>query len=88
MCELAKPWLVLRPKIVVALADIDTLHNVDIPKFESWWQQHSEEWCQHWNISSWSITDMCSVVRLGQVPEFENIIEQLKNNNTPTKILL
>lgn len=87
MCELAKPWLVLRPKIVVALEDIDTLHNVDVPKFESWWQQHSGEWCQHWNISSWSTLDMFSVVRLGRVPEFELVAEQLKNKHWPTKIL-
>jgi hypothetical protein len=88
MCELAKPWLTLRPKIIVALADIDTMHNVDVLEFESWWKQHSEEWCRHWNISSWSTVDMFSVVRLGHAPEFANIIEQLKNNNTPTKILL
>jgi hypothetical protein len=88
MCELAKPWLTLRPKIAVALEDMDTMHKVDIPAFESWWKHHSEEWCQHWNISSWSIVDMRSVVRLGRVPEFATIIEQLKNNNTPTKILL
>lgn len=87
MCELAKPWLTLRPKIIVAFADTDTLHNVDVGEFESWWKHRSEEWCQHWNISSWSVMDMFSVVRLGYAPEFANIIEQLKNNNTPTKIL-
>ncbi len=88
MCELAKPWVKLVPKIIVALEDIDTLHNVDVRAFESWWKQHSEEWCRHWNLSSWSTTDIFSVVRLGHAPEFANIIEQLKNNNTPTKILL
>lgn len=88
MCELAKPWLTLRPKIVVALEDIDTLTNIDVRAFESWWKPRSKEWCQHWNLLSWSIVDIRSVVRLGRVPEFENIIEQLKNNITPTKILL
>jgi hypothetical protein len=88
MCELAKPWVNLIPKILVALADIDTLSNVDIVAFESWWEHHSEEWCRHWNLSSWTTTDIFSVVRLGHAPEFANIIEQLKNNHTPTKILL
>jgi len=88
LCELAKPWLTLRPSIIVALEDIDTLNNVDVLSFESWWKHHSEDWCRHWNIPSWSIVDIFSVVRLGRVPEFENIIEQLKNNNMPTKILL
>jgi hypothetical protein len=88
MCELAKPWLTLRPKIVVALEDIDTLTNIDVRAFESWWKPRSKEWCRHWNLSDWSTVDMFSVVRLGQAPEFKNIIEQLKNNITPTKILL
>ena len=88
MCKLAKPWLTLKPKIVIALEDTDTLNDIDISAFEFWWEQHSKEWCQHWNLSSWSTVDMFSVVQLGQVPEFENIIEQLKNNNMPTKILL
>lgn len=88
MCELAKPWLVLRPKIVVALEDINMLDNIDIQSFESWWQQHSEEWCQHWNISSCSMLDMRSVVRLGRVPEFELVTRQLKNNHWPTNVML
>ena len=88
MCELAKPWVNLIPKILVALADMDTLSNVDILAFESWWKHHSEEWCRHWNLSSWSTVDIFSVVRLGHVSEFKTIIEQLKNNHTPTKILL
>jgi len=88
MCELAKPWLILKPKIIVALEDIDTLNNVNVLNFESWWKHRSKEWCQHWNIPDWSMLDMFSVVHLGRLPDFELVTEQLKSNHRPTKILL
>jgi len=88
MRELIKPWIKLRPKILIALEDIDTLKDIEIEEFESWWVQHSKSWCQYWNISSWDINDIFSVTIFGQVPNFEAIISQLKNNQTPLKVLL
>ena len=88
MCELIKPWQKLRPKIIVALEDIDTLQNIKVAEFESWWAQYSQVLCQHWNIPSWNTDDIFSVSIFGQVPNFQEIITQLKNNHKPVKILL
>jgi len=88
MRELIKPWLKLRPKIMVALEDIDTLKNVRVQEFESWWSQYSEELCQYWNIPSWTTNNIFSVSIFGRVPKFETIITQLKNNQKPVKVLL
>ena len=90
MCELAKPWLILKPKIIIALEDFDTLKNKKILEFESWWQQYSKPWCQRWNIPSWSATDIFSFLVFGKVStvDVKLIVEQLKNNINPTKILL
>ena len=87
MCKLIKPWLILKPKICVALEDIDTLKNIESQEFESWWKQHSEIWCRHWNIPTWTLTDIFSAVVFGRVEDFEKIKEKLKNAITPTKIL-
>jgi hypothetical protein len=83
MCELVKPWLKLRPKIIVALEDIDILDNVDIDTFESWWAQHSEILCRHWNRKTWTTHDIFSVSVFGQVPMVQDIIQNLKNNAKP-----
>lgn len=83
MCELAKPWLTLRPMIAIALADIDTLENIDITGFQSWWSQYSDTWCAHWNIPDWTIDNIQSVVVLGHVPDVKLLIQQLTNNTTP-----
>lgn len=88
MCNLAKPWLKLRPKINIALEDIDLLKNKNILEFESWWQQHSKAWCQHWNIPSWTIHDIFSSTIFGKVNDVSIITDYLKNNIFPTKILM
>jgi hypothetical protein len=87
MCELIKPWLVLKPKMCIALEDIDTLKNIESHEFESWWKQYSEIWCRHWNIPAWTLIDIFSAVIFGKVEDFEKIKEKLKNSITPTKIL-
>jgi hypothetical protein len=88
MCELIKPWARLRPKITVALEDIDKLKHVKVVEFEPWWAQHSKALCQYWNIPSWTVHDIFSVTVFGQVPNFEEITTQLKNNQKPVKVLL
>jgi hypothetical protein len=88
ICELAKPWLTLRPKINIALEDIDLLKNKKILEFESWWQQYREDWCRHWNIPSWTIYNIFSSTVFGKVDNVSTIIDYLKNNITPIKILM
>lgn len=88
MCQLSKPWTLLRPKLIIALEDVDLLANVQILEFESWWKNYSEEWCRHWNLPSWTVHDMFAVTTIGQVDNVEKIKEQLKNQATPIKILL
>lgn len=87
MCELIKPWLRLKPKVCVALEDIDTLKNIECQEFESWWSKHSKNWCHHWNISTWTLNDIFSAVVFGRAEDFVKIKEKLKNAITPTKIL-
>ena len=86
ICELAKPWLILRPIINIALEDFDQLENKKIVEFESWWKQYSKTWCQHWNIPSWNIYNIFSSAVFGKVDNVSTIIDYLKNNIHPTKI--
>jgi len=87
LCKLAKPWLKLRPKILIALEDIDTLKNKKKSEFEKWWAQYHPIWCRYWNLESWTIKDMYSVTVIGKVDDVELIKTQLKNNINPIKIL-
>jgi hypothetical protein len=88
ICKLAKPWLKLRPKICVALDDIDKLKNIQCDEFSSWWKDYQQEWTQYWNISSWNIENIFGVSVFGKTTQIELLKEQLKNNAMPVRISL
>lgn len=79
LCELAKPWLILRPRLYVAMESKDLLENKQMEEFESWWKNFEDIWCQHWNLSSWKIQNMYSVIKIGTVVDPQLLESQLHN---------
>jgi hypothetical protein len=88
MCKLAKPWLKLRPKIYIALNDMDKLKNIQCDEFSTWWKDYQQEWTKHWNIPSWNIENIFGVSVFGKTTQIELLKQQLKNNTVPVKVLL
>jgi hypothetical protein len=88
ICELAKPWLKLRPKIYIALENMDKLKNIQCDKFASWWKDYHSEWTHHWNIPSWNIENIFGVSVFGKTNQVELLKEQLKNNALPVRVAL
>jgi hypothetical protein len=88
MCELAKPWLKLRPKIYMALEDIDTLKNIQCKDFTIWWKTYQFDWTAHWNIHKWTIDNIFGVSVFGKTTQTDSLKKQLKNNSVPIKISL
>lgn len=88
ICKLAKPWLKLRPKIYVALDNMDKLKNIQCDEFSSWWKDYQLEWAQYWNIPSWNIENIFGVSVFGKTTQIELLKEQLKNNAIPVRISL
>ena len=88
MCKLAKPWLKLRPKIYVALDNMDRLKNIQCNEFSSWWKDYQPEWTEHWNIPKWNIENIFGVSVFGKTHQAELLKEQLKNNAVPIRITL
>jgi len=86
LCQLAKPWLRLRPKILIALEDNDRMKNNKINEFESWWANYQEPWCRHWNLKSWSSQDIFSSVVIGKVSDLDAVLALLQNNINPVGI--
>ena len=88
MCELAKPWQHIRPKLCVALRDFDLLENIDVDGFNTWWPRYKIKWCQHWGIDNWDIEHMHGVAVIGSTNQADAIIDKLKNHTCPTGIQL
>lgn len=89
MQQVIKPWTKLRPQIFIALENIDLQKNPKtIAEFESWWQYYSADLCRHWNISSWTSSDIFQCLVFGKVQDPDKIIMLLKNNAKPVRVLL
>lgn len=91
LCELSKPWLKLRPRILVALEDIDmmsALQTEPIDQFETWWAKHRPHWEKHWNVSDWTLEKMCGVLKFGHTPDHKKITNELLAKNYPIKTII
>jgi hypothetical protein len=88
MCELAKPWITLRPQLYIALEEIDFISQCNVPDFNNWWKDYQEEWCCYWNIPSWDLKDMVSVGVIGRIANIELVKSKLQQQIMPTKIQL
>ena len=88
LCQLAKPWLVLRPKLQIQLEDVNRLERKDIVNFNNWWKNYQEDWCLHWNIPDWTIKNMFSCSVIGNINNINNVTQLLKNNIYPEKVIL
>jgi hypothetical protein len=86
LCALSKPWLLLRPKIQIALGDINDIAQFDVTKFEPWWNRHRKDWCKHWNQPDCTVEQMFSSVVFGRVKNYELVVDNLKNNIVPAQI--
>lgn len=86
--ELCKPWIKLRPKILVALQDYE--YSESCFEFEQWWKEYHDEWCQHWNIPKWDLTDMRSVLVFGKMSlgELQKLTTLLMEDHCPRRITL
>jgi hypothetical protein len=88
LCELSKPWLKFDPILSIALSDKNFLENKNIEKFNAWWENYSEKWCEHWQIPSWSLVDQYSVIVVGHITQIDQVADLLKNQIYPIKIQL
>lgn len=88
LCELSKPWVTFHPLLTVAFSDNDFLTNKNTEKFNAWWKEYSEQWCQHWNIPKWSIEDQYSVIVIGHIDRYDQVVDLLKQQIYPIKVQL
>jgi hypothetical protein len=86
LCQLAKPWLKLKPKLSIALDDFDFVEHLELQKFNTWWKDYKSAWCQHWNITHWEIEEIAAVGVIGRVDNVKLLQTNLQQNFLPIKI--
>lgn len=88
LCELAKPWITLRPQLLIAIEDTDRLQNVKINEFTQWWSKKQDAWCAHWKIPQYDIKDQRSVILIGKIGDVGSVKSMLEKNITVKKVCL
>jgi hypothetical protein len=86
LCELAKPWLMLRTSFRVACDDFDLLENVDFAEFNNWFSSYQQPWCDHWRLTDWNPVEMLQVIPIGEIANVDLLINNIRNNRRPTRI--
>lgn len=87
LCQLSKPIVTLEPKLIFAVQPKELLKQPEL-EFDSWWNRYHDGWCNHWNISSWSYSDMYGTIVYGQIREIDKLQHLANNNHCPVKIVL
>lgn len=89
LIELSKPMIRLHFRMLIALTEIDRLPSEDQQsKFDTWFAPYKQRWCDHWGIPDWTITQMMGGIKVGSIDNLELLIQHLKNNVTPSNLLL
>lgn len=89
LCQLAKPWTMLRPSFIIALADLEFALSIEQQqKFSMWFSRHQQAWLDYWKLPSWNLTDMSSVIPIGQVINLDQLKHNMQLGLVPTQVQL
>lgn len=86
LCQLAKPWLTLKPSIHVACRQINFLDDADLESFDSWFANYKNEWTSFWNIKDWNSQEAFAVIPIGEIESADILVDKLKQNQMPLRI--
>jgi len=80
ICQLAKPYLKLQPRLEITIQSRPKIDPVDIENFLKWWAYYESAWCKHWNLPSWSLEQMLGRVVISHVVDFDKFLQLLRSN--------
>lgn len=86
--ELSKPWIWLRPKLHIAVDDIDFIPVSFISEWDAWYKDKHDVFCQHYQLPHWSLSDMYSVLPIGHIPDIDQLESSVINGNRPQRIIV
>ena len=87
ICQLAKPWTVLRPSFIIALEDMDFSMSAESRRgFNSWFAKHKQAWMQYWKLDSWTEDEMSCVIPIGQVKDVSLFVDKIHSGKFITKV--
>jgi len=88
VCELVKPYLKFRPRLEIIIQPHPDKDPIDIENFVKWWDDYKDDWCQHWNLPSWSLDQVFGKFRIGHVSDFDKFLQILTSQGKLQRVTL
>ena len=88
MCNIAKPWLFLRPVLNVCVLPFNARRPEKDNKFCKWLGKYKDTWCQHWGIHDWRPEETEARIPVGKINDVKLLKERFSVNNYPERIVL
>ena len=89
ICQLAKPWTILRPTFKIALEDNDLSLTADRKeRIIKWFAQYEAQWKKHWNVNDWTVDEMSSVIPLGTIAEVDLLSKKIDEGKIPVNVVI
>jgi hypothetical protein len=91
-CELSKPWIKIKWKIMIPL--IEDTSEMLLPsedkflEFEKWFDQYKNGWLNHWGIEKWSKDEIFGFIPLGEFDDYKKFLELLRSGDIVERIAL
>ena len=86
ICQLAKPWLFLRPLLDVGIRDFESKEHSNTD-FLIWVEGFKDGWCKHWGLEDWQPWELAARIPIGYIPNIDYLINRFANNDYPNKII-
>ena len=86
--QLVKPWLRIRPCFEIKVKDGNSLKVTDKNMFIAWFSQYMQEWMDHWKISDWTYEEQFCLIKIGEIDNIDNLIDDINLGNIPVRITL
>lgn len=92
ICQLAKPWLLLKPNMFIAYYDYNTttkhIGSNGYSEFKKWFKQYEDAWKEKWNVPNWEPESMFKVLPIGTIgsSDMDILEERLQDNVYPNYV--
>jgi hypothetical protein len=87
--ELAKPWVITKPVLDIAVTTRDTYSRFledEQPAFDEWFAPYRDPWCQHWGIPDWQPWEMLAKIEIGSIDDMDLLYSKFKQCDYPVRL--
>lgn len=90
ICRIVKPWVNLIPSMILNFENRSESTNFKYENqdFVAWFKPFRETWTAHYNIPDWHPKHIKACIPIGDVAQYQEVLERVKDDNYPIRICI